>query len=357
MPSLTVSEEYDDNVRLSSTNPESDFLTAIRPRLRLEFIDEPWVVTLAGSTRAEFFARRTELNNTADNLEGSADIQYRARRFTLSLTDTFVRSANPGEVDPQTGLILERAVSTTNTISPGLSFQLDPLTALRTQYAYRTLSSDSPLARDSTTHDASVALERQLTRTFSGNVSYAFTRFQVEDSPDRDSHSPRLGLTTTYFPTIRLNSNIGLLFVERPDGTTEMTFASATRYDQTFRLGSLSLAYDRNASVGGVLGVSTVTQSVTLAGTLQATRDLTLGLNAGRTDTSADAVSDPRAPSQEIDLRVYNVALRVTYRLLRWLSIEGSYRYQRQEDRVGTRDLERNIFSLGLTVSDQFRLY
>ena len=357
MPSLTVSEEYDDNVRLSSTNPESDFLTAIRPRLRLEFIDEPWVVTLAGSTRAEFFARRTELNNTADNLEGSADIQYRARRFTLSLTDTFVRSVNPGDVDPQTGLLLERAVSTTNTISPGLSFQLDPLTALRTQYAYRTLSSDSPLARDSTTHDASVALQRQLTRTFSGNVSYAFTRFQIEGSPDRDSHSPRLGLNTTYFPTIRLSSNTGLLFVERPDGTMELTFASATRYDQTFRLGSLSLAYDRNAGVGGVLGVSTVTQSVTLAGTLQATRDLTLGLNAGITDTSADAVSDPQAPSQEIDLRVYNVALRVTYRLLRWLSIEGSYRYQRQEDRVGTRDLERNIFSLGLTVSDQFRLY
>jgi hypothetical protein len=352
-----VSEEYDDNVRLSSTNPESDFVTAIRPRLRLELLDESWAVTLAGSTRSEFFARRTELNNTADNLEGNADIQYRARRFTLSLTDTFVRSVNPGDVDPQTGLILERAVSTTNTIGPGLSYQLDPLTALRTQYSYRTLSSDSPLARDSTTHDASVALQRQLTPTFSGNVSYAFTRFQIEGSPDRDSHSPRLGLTTTYLPNVRISSNTGLLFVERPDGTTEMTFASTTRYDQTFRLGDLSLAYDRNAGVGGVLGVSTVTQSVTLAGTVQATRDLTLGLNAGITDTSADAVGGPQAPSQEIDLRVYNVTLRATYRLLRWLSIEGSYRYQRQEDRVGTRDLQRNVFFLGLTVSDLFRLY
>ena len=34
----------------------------------------------------------------------------------------------------------------------------------------------------------------------------------------------------------------------------------------------------------------------------------------------------------------------------------ASYRYQRQDDRAGSQDLQKNIFFLGLTATDQFRL-
>src|SRR3972149_9894378 len=86
-PSLTVSEEYDDNIRLTPKNPESDFVSAVRPGLRLEAKDHPWYVTLEGSVRGEFFANHSDLNNY-DNQAGSARLEFRPERpFRLSLTE------------------------------------------------------------------------------------------------------------------------------------------------------------------------------------------------------------------------------------------------------------------------------
>ncbi|MFQ5789740.1 MAG: outer membrane beta-barrel protein, partial [Acidobacteriota bacterium] len=80
-PSLTVSEEYDDNVFLSSTDRQSDFLTVVSPGLRLESRGHPWDVTLAGSVRGEAFAERSELNNFADAWQASATVELRPTRL------------------------------------------------------------------------------------------------------------------------------------------------------------------------------------------------------------------------------------------------------------------------------------
>src|SRR3972149_6075030 len=111
-PSLTISEEYDDNIRLTSKNPQSDFISAARPALRLQVKDPPWYVTLAGSLRGELFANHSELNNF-DNQEGSASIEFRPERpFSLSLTDTFTRSTNPATVAPEAGIATGRVPAT-----------------------------------------------------------------------------------------------------------------------------------------------------------------------------------------------------------------------------------------------------
>src|SRR3990170_80644 len=73
-PSLTISEEYDDNIRLTSKDPQSDFISAARPALRLEVKDHPWYVTLAGSLRGELFASHSELKHY-DKQHGRGPIQ------------------------------------------------------------------------------------------------------------------------------------------------------------------------------------------------------------------------------------------------------------------------------------------
>ena len=352
-PSLAISESYDDNIRFSSTNRQSDFVTGLSPGLRLELKDYPWSLALGGSLGGEVYAEHTELDNIGDNAEGSATAEYRPTPiFSLSLGDSIVRSVNAGLVDPQSGLITGRFTSTSNAVTPAANYQFNPRTSGRVQYSFRTLRSDSALARDSDTHEAGLSFQRQLTPRTSGTLSYTFTRFQIEGSPERDSHSPRIGTIFTYSPTIRFSSDTGLLFLEREDGSEEATVATSTRYEQTFRQGQFSLSYDRNASVAGVIGVPSVSQTLGAAVTYQPARDLGLGLQVGVTDTESSGPSRTR-----VDFLASSAALRINYRLLRWLSIEGSYRYQRQDDRRGPLDLERNVFSLGLTASDQFRVH
>src|SRR3972149_642113 len=225
-PSLTISEEYDDNINLTSKDPQSDFISAARPGLRLEVKDHPWYVTLGGSLRGELFANHSELNNY-DNQDGIASIEYRPERpFSLSLTDTFTRSTNPATVAPEAGIATGRFTATSNAITPAATYQFTPPTGLRLQHSDRLLRSDSSAARDSDTHGATAAVQHQFTPRTSWDISYTFTRFLVEGSPERDSHSPRLGITFAYSPTIKFVSSTGLLFLEQEDGSQEVTLAS-----------------------------------------------------------------------------------------------------------------------------------
>lgn len=378
-PSLTTVEEYDDNVRLTATNRQSDFVTALQPRLRLDFKDHPWYVTFAGALRGELFAKETALDNFGDNRTATATVEFRPTGpFSLSLSDTYVRSLNPGNVAPQqgvspdvarafppqagfspggvpttipaqTGLITGRFAATSNTVAPALAYQVTPLTAVSFRYSFNVLRSDAPLTRDSDTHSATVALQHQLTRRTSGTLDYSFTRFQIEGSPDRDSHSSRLGFSYAYSPSIRLSSSTGVLLLEQADGSQTVTVASSTGYDQDFRNGHLALAYNRNAGVAGLTGVASVTQSLSGALAWQPIRPLTINLNSSYSDTQ---LSEGAA-----DFQAYTAEIRISYRLLRWLFMEGGYRFQRQENPAGSFNLTRNVLFLGLTASDQFRMY
>ena len=351
-PSVTVSETYDDNVRLTAKNPQSDFISAIRPGLRLEVKDHPWYVTVAGSLRGEFFAKQTELNNY-DNQDGSASIEFRPEQpFSLSLTDTFTRSTNPATVAPEAGIATGRFTSTSNAITPAATYQFSPRTSVRFQYSFRILRSDSPAAKDSDTHEATAALQYQFTPRTSGDISYTFSRFLVEGSPERDSHSPRLGITFAYSPTIRFVSSTGLLFLQQEDGSEEVTLASSTRYEQEFKQGRFSIGYERNAGVAGLTGVTSVTQSLTTGASYQPIRFLTLAVDASLAETKSSGSS-----GTQVDFLTFLGSFRISYQLLRWLSVEASYRYQRQDDRVASQDLQKNVFFLGLTATDQFRIH
>lgn len=349
-PSLTVSEEYDDNILLSSTDRQSDFVTSVSPGLRLTITDYPVTVTAAASLRALYYARRSDLNTTTDNRQGSLAIEFRpTARLSASLTDTLVRNLDPGEVDPVAGITVGRFVSTRNTLTPAVSYQLTPLTHLRLQYSFSVLRSGSPLAEESDTHEAGLALQHEFTRRTTGTLRYTFSRFEVEETPARDAHLPRVGMAYALSPTIRLSADAGPLLLERADGSTEITVAGSANYAQEFEYGRLSLTYDRSAGVTGALGEVATTQSLTAVVSFSATRVATVALEGGvRTTEGAGTAAD---------FLVYTAGIRLDYRILRWLSISGGYRYFRQDDRTGLLNLERNNVFLGLTASTDTRIY
>jgi hypothetical protein len=349
-PSLTLSEEYDDNILLSPTDRQSDFVTSVSPGLRLAITDYPVTVTAAASVRAVYYARRSDLNSSTDNREGSLAIEFRPTpRLTASLTDTVVRSFDPAEVDPETGIITGRFASTRNILSPVVSYQLTPLTRVRALYAFSVFRSDSPLVEDSDTHEAGLSVEREFTPRTSGTLRYTFSRFRVEGALARDAHLPRVGLSYALSPTIRVSADAGPLFLERSDGSIESTVGGSLEYTQEFQHGRLAIAYDRSARLAGVIGEGVTSQSFTARVSLSFSRDATLRLESG--------VGATESPDTAVDFLVYTAVIRLDYRILRWLSLSGGYRYLRQDDRTGPLDLERNSVFLGLTASTDARVY
>ncbi len=386
-PSLTLGEEYDDNVRLTPTNRQSDFTTTVTPGLRLEVKDHPWYVTLAASLRGEFFATRSELNNFADNGSGTGTIEFRPTSLlTARLTDTFVRSVIPLEIGPATGLpIIGRSVSTNNTAAQAMSYRISPLTSLNLQYSLGTFRSDSPGARNSDTHAAEFSMQHDLTLRDSATFRYTFNRFEVEGSPDVDTHLPKVGVSHAFSPAIRVTAEAGPLLRETAQGE-EVSWGGTLRYEQQFRLGAFSVSYNRAAGLAGTIGSPGITQSVTTTTNFPLTSTMTLALNSVFSDTESSArpsdlqvftnglainyqplrllsmnlqfaASDSRSPDRTVNFSTYSGAFQLNYRLLRWLSLQGGYRFQRQDDMVGPNDLARNVFFLNLAATDQFRAY
>lgn len=349
-PSLTVSEEYDDNILLSATDRQSDFVTSVSPELRLTVTDYPLTVTANASLRALYYARRSDLNSSTDNRQGSLTVEFRPTpRFSASLTDTFIRSLDPGEVDPTTGITVGRFVSTRNTVTPAVSYQLTPLTHLSLQYSFSILRSDSPLAAESNTHQATLGLRRVFTRRTTGTLQYTFSRFRVEGAPERDAHVPRVGVAYVLSPTARLAADAGPLLVERVDGSLGVTAGGSVRYVQEFKRGRLSLTYDNIAGVTGALAEVATSHNLTATLGFSATRAVAVWLEGGVRLTEGAGTA--------ADFLVYTAGMRLEYRILRWLSVTGGYRYGRQDDRTGPLDLERNVVFVGLTASTDARVY
>lgn len=349
-PSLTVSEEYDDNILLSATNRQSDFVTSVSPGLRLTITEYPWIVTAAASLRGVYYAGRSDLNSSTDNRQGSLAVEFRpTASFSASLTDTFVRSLDPGEVDPTTGITVGRFASSRNTVTPGIRYQLTPLTELRLQYSFSVLRSGSPLTQDSDTHEVGLGLRREFTPRTTGTFRYTFSRFEVERTPTRDAHLPRVGLEYAVSPTIRLSADAGPLQLERTDGSKEITVGGTVGYAQELQEGRLSLTYDRTAWVSGAFAEVVTSQSLTAVVSFSATRAVTVALDG--------AVRASESTGGAEEFLVYTAGIRLDYRILRWLSLNGGYRYFSQDDRTGLVDVERSVVFIGLTASTDTRIY
>lgn len=358
-PSFGVTEAYDSNVTLSS-NPTSDFVTSLIPGLALEFKDYPFTLTLSAGLTMQVYAENPSLDTYTDNVAFSGALSYApTSRLTLSLSDTYTRNVNPALVTPDVAITTGRFASTSNTVTPALSYKLDPLTTATLAYSMNVLRSDSSFATDSTTHTFTGGVSRALTPIVSGGVQYVYSLFQVSEQPDIDTHSPQITLAVHWGPTITVTSSTGPIWIKQFDGSYKLDYTTSTQYAQVFSKGQglISLGYSRITGTGGVTGIISTTQSVSGTASFQASQALMLTVGAGWSKTESTGSG---STGSTLDVTNYTASATLTYRLLSWLNFVASYRYLQQQGTgaaAGVSDLRDNVITLGLTATEKFRLY
>jgi len=93
-PSITLSEEYTDNLFLTDGDEESDFITVVSPGLALDFLGKRSELSLFYSPGFSFYQEYDELNSVRHraSLEGTRGL---SRRLTLSLSSAFEKTEEP----------------------------------------------------------------------------------------------------------------------------------------------------------------------------------------------------------------------------------------------------------------------
>jgi hypothetical protein len=348
IPSIAISEEYNDNVRVDNANKEWDLLTSLSPAVAL-FINRPTYWLSAGySSTAEIYARDSSLNQifSVNNVILTAFWQANPS-LSFFVTDTFVSNENTNLISAQ-GFGTGRQGSWSNEIDPSMIWRLTASTSFAASAGYLAYRfQGNGAGQDSDTYRAGISLRHYFTERFSGSVGYKFTFIDLRNQDDSTTHEPYIGISYRFTPTL-IASAIGGPAISLIGNDTFVSPTGSAGIVQILRFGSASLAYTSEVSVAGGFGGTNNTQ--TILGTLLI-NTLYPGLIVTFGPEYSIAKSITSAQGQTVDARSLTVNLGASYRLARYVNIFVGYTFYQQ--RTGSSssinlDADQNRVRVGL---------
>jgi len=328
VPSVTVAEEYNDNITLSNTNREADFITTIQPALAVTLESATYRLAAGYSFSADMYARNPGRNAAFDRQNFDLDTQWRpTEKWTLTLTDNFLLTTNTNLISPE-GVSTGSDEAWSNAIRGGAGYRLTPFTTVRGGASYTAQRYDSVVLQDANIYSADVAVDHVFSPTLTGTLAYEAGYFDIEFEPETWTHTPRVGLAYRLTNTITVSLSGGPSF-EIPEGggrDSRVTPAITAAYDQRMFFGAVRADFDRR--IGVAAGVGGPTDNTSVGGRIDVVtllRGLTVSLGARYVWVKSPDDRDP-----PIDIQTFTLPLTVTYRITAWIAAVGGYQFYRQ---------------------------
>jgi hypothetical protein len=338
LPSFTLTEEFDDNVFVSTTDPQSDFITRMTPGLQLGYRSAPFTLLASGSIDAEIFVNNPELSDAANRKRAALEMKYLPYRLlTVSLNVTYFETNTPSELVPTTGLQLGRSKATQLAIIPGAIYQITSVDAVSGSYGYFHDTLEGGLDND--THRVKLGYARQITTLDTGFLNYRLHVFESQENPTTITNTPTLGWKRQLTPNTVVTLEGGPRFVSGGPAFIDDTLEPEAHasIEHSFKQAKVSLEYHRTEAL--VVGRPGKVELESVSGSfeIEPIRLLKLRFQPGYYRTFGG--EDPTAT-------VYGFLLGALYPIKPWLTARLDYRfaYQKQADTT----LPHNIVALSL---------
>jgi hypothetical protein len=219
------------------------------------------------------------------------------------------------------GLIYPLALTTTNDISGGFTYELTTRTSLTLQARHEWVGFNStPGLTNGWQFKTSASLARQLTPTDSVDVSYSFRHSDFPDQPasNTDTNALTVGWTRQLSEHFSFSADAGVAQLSRVNTPSEHGFVADATFTEKVKEGSVSFRYSHGFSQAYGFGRDRVYDTAGLVYDRTLTRDLS-GTLAGVYGRSRD----PYDPLYGFDTQDYSLALK--YVLARGWSLGASY--------------------------------
>ncbi len=346
-PTITVFEEYNDNVLLDNRRRVSDWITGFAPGFAFDWRGNTHRLALAYDFVAETFSRRSSFGDAFSRQNANVDAMYRpAQQVTLTLTDNFISSLDTLDISP-TGVATGRTRSSSNTLTPGVAWEINPLWTARLSGTHTALRYEGRGLIDSDIYRLTPSIERRITQSLTGVAAYEFGDFDVEQEPNVTTNTPRVGARYWFNPTLNGSVSVGPTFETSADGKDRTEVAITAWLRQAFQLGYIGLDYDRGVGTAGGLGGTTENDLILgrfgLTGFVRGlSADLTIAYGHIRS-------SIVRSSERRIDLETLSSGVRLVYQPKTWMSVYFGYLFYEQlpNTAVGAR-ADQNRVSFGM---------
>ena len=276
-PYISLKEEYNDNLNLTSTNKVDDYITTVQPGIRFSNMGKQAGVDLDYALGAVFYREKSNLNYISHN--ASLNAKYlTAAHINFYLKESFIRSDNPQEREYFTtteenkymlATETERAAYWRNVVAPTIEYQFGPENRLGVNYRnniYRTESIGSQDSRedfinpffsywfdrrngislqygltygdfetnpDLTGHMANARYIYRFSPRTSAFMEYTYSKRTFDSSApsesqfsaDYDIHEPSVGMTFVISPTLTASAQVGYFWAKPKTGSGEDGFS------------------------------------------------------------------------------------------------------------------------------------
>jgi len=339
-PSLSIVEEYNDNIFLDNQNRVWDFITTLSPAVTLAVNQPSYQLNAGFSFSAAIYAKETDLTRALDSMNFIAGGAYRVSpALTLNVSESFVLSNYTSLTSATSASSTQGSFSTgrerswNNTFSPGMSWQMSPVNSLNLVVSYSALRFEgNGVGIDSDTYQLQSTFVHTFTPRFSGNVGYGFTYLDDRAADNSINHTPTVGFSYRLTPTLT-GAVTGGATISQIGGDAFVTPTGSVSLAQVWQFGSASVTYSRYVAVAGGFGGTSDTQ--TASGIFTVTT-LLRGLIVAFSPTysTAESVnsqsSNRSQSSNQVDVQSFTLALDAAYQINRYTSVFAGYTFLHQ---------------------------
>ena len=354
--SLSLSEQYNDNIFLSHTDRTTDYITLISPAIALSTRFEKADVSISYSPTFNLYKDHDENNSTSH--AASLLSHYRlTEKLTLGLSDTFVRTRESSAVRAIEGAGpinrgLERI--TTNSLSGDLSYRLTGKISLLGNAVYTYTDTETGTG-DVSTYTGGLGASYLFSERTTFRINASYTLFDYTVGGNSTSSSYTAGIIYRLTPTITADAFGGIVItrVDEPK-RTDTGYTGGLSVTKTFERGTASIAYLQNV-IAGVESTSPVrSQTVTLRYAAPVTTSLGASISAFY--NRYKSIGSTGTSGIETNRTDMGGAADLSYGFLPWLSGTLSYSYVHSNDKLtDTGSYVNNIVMAGIRLSKQAR--
>jgi hypothetical protein len=259
-PSISIREEYNDNIFLTPDDKRDDFITTINPAIALLYDKRLINLSLDYGLILRYYSRDTERNETAFPQTQRARLNatlspYREIIF-IGLSDEYQRLVIDERRQVAMGNI---SVNMTNTnhfiVNPYIEYPLTRTFKARVGYSYENLWYEEEEGDDTENNSATFNIIKELSPKVTTSLSYTYLLHRPKRTDIYDRQDISLNIAYKIGPRLTLNGTIGQIWFdyEKRDDINSSNMDIQANYLLTELLsitGGYSVTYSESVNFG-----------------------------------------------------------------------------------------------------------
>lgn len=345
--SLSVSEEYNDNVFLAKTDKKSDFITRVTPAVFFSLGSAQSSLSASYSPSFNYYRSHTELNKTSHSASARGNLAV-SEEMNVTVSDTFVLTNEPRSLTAvaDLGPLRERREQRVNNLDGSITYKLKGNLIFLIGGSYLDTDFSNQGANDVKTYSETTGLTYRMSERSSLSLNAKYTQYDYKAASDAQSQDYTLGFTYRITPTLGIGLTGGAVSTKIDDtGRRTTGFSGGAELSQRFGKGNATLAFRQTV----VPGVETGEPLTTRAASINLSRPVTNLLDIS---VLASYIKYKSAGGSARDAEEVRGGANLVYKIRPWAGAGVSYYYVNLDDKtVSARGYSNHIVVLTLRLS------